>query len=522
MLTPTRVEGAPVYDLATGRDVAIEGDALATVTSVSVSDRECRPGALFAALPGQNGHGARFSTAARDAGAVAVLTDLRGASLARESGLPLLVTPDPRRALGAIAARVYGTDRVRPRLFGVTGTNGKTTTVHVLDAILGALGVRSGCSSTVHRRSGATSVSSRLTSPEAPELHALLARMNEDATEAAAVEVSAQALTNQRIGGVTFDVAGFTNLSHDHLDEYGSMNDYLAAKIALFQPDRARNGVVSLDSPAGATVVESARIPVTTITSRPGVHADWRVHDVAVRETSTRLQVTGPGGQHLEAEIPLLGGHMAADFGLALVMLVVGGYDFGELRRRVERGIHVDVSGHTALVSGATGPRVYVDISHTPDSTEKNLTALRGLARGPLVVVMGADGDKDATKRGPMGAVAAAGADVVVITDHHSRYEDPASIRRALVAGAESIGGTSTVLDIGDSRVAIRRAIALAGESGTVLWTGPGSYDYRVIEGVDVPYSPRMDAAAALTEAGWPAADPLVGARVAAGASGRG
>ncbi len=503
LLAPTHVAGVALGELA-GPGVRVrKRDAATCLTGVSVSSREIRPGGLFAALPGLHQHGAQFAEAARTVGAVAVLTDAAGAHVARRSGLPVAVATDPRLVLGPIAARVYGTDRVVPRLFGVTGTNGKTTTIHLLDALLERFGARAGCSSTEHRRSGAAVVASRLTSPEAPELHALLARMNEDGTEAAAIEVTAQAMTNHRTGGLVFDVVGFTNLSHDHLDQYRSMADYLAAKVALFQPGRARTGVVSLDSAAGVAVVERAGIGVTTITSTPGVAADWTVHDIAMTSVSTRFELSGPAGQHLATTIPLVGRHMAADCGLALVMLASAGYDVDRMGATVAAGVDVVVAGRTQLVSGAIGPRVYLDFSHTPDSTEKALAALRETARGPVIVLLGADGDKDPTKRGPMGAAAARGADVVIITDHHSRWEDPAAIRHGLLAGARAASAPSTVLEIADSPRAIRRAVELAGPDGTVLWVGPGSVDYRVIAGRDVPYSPRRDTARALTDAGW-------------------
>ena len=503
-LAPTSGGGLPFTTLFGPRRSAVhEGRTDPSITSVSVADGEVRPGALFVALPGQHGHGAQFVERARARGAVAVMTDPAGGALISARDLPVAVVADPRRAVGVIASRVYGTDRARPSLFGVTGTNGKTTTVHLLDALLESLGVRAGHSSTDSRRSGETRIGSRLTSPEAPELHALLARMVEDRVEAAAIEVSAQAITHHRLGGVVLDVAGFTNLSHDHLDEYGSMGAYLRAKATLFTPQHTRAGVVSLDSAAGREVVAAARVPVTTITSEEGVEADWSVHDIRLTPTRTHFELTGPGGLVLRTSVPLLGRHMAADYGLALAMLAAGGHDLAAASDLLEDGLDVDVPGRTALVSGNAGPRVYVDFSHTPDSTEKTLAALRAVARGPVVVVIGADGERDATKRRPMGAAAANGADVAIITDHHSRFEDPASIRRALLDGAHHVAVSTTVLEIADSSEAIRTAIDLASPDGTVLWSGPGNVDYRIIRGADVPYSPRQDAARALAEAGW-------------------
>jgi UDP-N-acetylmuramoyl-L-alanyl-D-glutamate--2,6-diaminopimelate ligase len=483
------------------------------VTSVTVEHAEVVPGAVFAALPGRARHGADFAPEAAARGAVAVLTDGPGAARAAATGLPVVVVTDPRAALGVVAAAVYGTDRAVPQLFGVTGTNGKTTTVHVLDAVLRQLGVPSGLSSTADRRSGDRVVASRLTSPEAPELHALLARMVEDGVRAAALEVSAQALTRRRVDGLRFEVAGFTNLSHDHLDDYGDLAAYLEAKLALFTPERSRRAVVLLDSPGGREVARRATVPVTTVASVGGggdgvpvggaAEADWTVAVDAISASGTSFHLVAADGRSLSTSVPLIGRHMAADAGLALVMLLEAGHDLELVRRAVRGGVDVVVPGRTLQVSGAHGPRVYTDFSHTPDSVEKTLDGLRAITDGRLVAVIGADGDRDPSKRELMGRAAAQGADLVIVTDHHPRTEEPARIRDALLRGARAEGGAGRVEEVADPGRAIRRALADAAEGDTVLWVGPGDTDYRLVAGEEVAYSPRRDARAALEEAGW-------------------
>jgi UDP-N-acetylmuramoyl-L-alanyl-D-glutamate--2,6-diaminopimelate ligase len=501
-LVPATTVGAALGDLV-GAGVVVSGDLSTRVTSATVDHRHAQPGALFAALPGGTGHGADHAAEAAAAGAVAILTDPAGAVAARSAGLPMLIAADPRAVVGDIAAIVYGTGDLHPTLFGVTGTNGKTTTVHLLDAILTQLGIRSGRSSTADRKSGDTAVASRLTTPEAPELHALIARMNEDGVSAAALEVSAQALSRHRVDGLLFDVAGFTNLGHDHRDEYPGDEEYLAAKALLFQPDRARRGVVVLDTPSGHRVRERSGIPITTVTSLDDVDADWTVRVTGATFSTTDFVLDGPGGLHLASMVPLVGRHMAVDCALAIVILVESGIDFDRIARSVAGGVSVTVPGRTDLVSGPRGPRVYLDFSHTPDSIESTLAALRAVAVGKVIVIVGADGEKDPTKRGPMGRAAAAGADIVVVTDHHSRFEDPAAIRRALLDGAESHPGPHRVFEIPEPRLAIRAALGMAGADDTVLWVGPGQSDYRIVRGRDLPYSPRADARTALDEAGW-------------------
>ncbi|ROP78704.1 UDP-N-acetylmuramoylalanyl-D-glutamate--2,6-diaminopimelate ligase [Frigoribacterium sp. PhB107] len=490
------------------------------VTNVAVNDAELLPDGLFAALPGRRGHGADFAAAAALAGAVAVLTDDAGVERASAAGLPSLVVADPRRHLGRLSARVSGTESRRPRLLGVTGTNGKTTTVHVLHAVLRQLGVPAGLSSTAERRSLDAAVASRLTSPEATELHALLARMAEDGVHTAALEVSAQALSRHRVDGLRFDVVGFTNLSHDHRDDYPTSASYLEAKLALFDQHRAERGVVLLDSPAGREIAARSGVPVTTVATGDGVDqgegageapADWRLQVTASSATSTSFRLERRDGRVLRSSVPLIGRHMAADAALALVMLVEAGHAVDELQEAVERGIEVTVPGRTLDLSGVDGPRVYTDFSHTPDSVAKTLEALRTVTDGRLVVVIGADGDRDPSKREPMGRAAADAADLVVVTDHHPRTEDPASIRHALVAGARTAADerrrcrqrVAAVVELADPADAIRHAVSGMGPGDTVLWVGPGDTDYRVVGTEDVPYSPRQDARAALREAGW-------------------
>jgi UDP-N-acetylmuramoyl-L-alanyl-D-glutamate--2,6-diaminopimelate ligase len=501
-LTPRHNPGIALQSLTDSRVRTAGEYPDVRITNVAVNGRELQPHGLFAALPGQHGHGALHVSQAIAAGAAAVLTDEAGLALLPDLAFPTLVAADPRAVLGAIASRVYGTDRTHPLLFGVTGTNGKTSTVHLLDAILEQLEIRAGRSSTADRRSGETTVHSRLTSPEAPEMHGLLARMNEDGVAAAALEVSAQALSNHRVDGAVFDVAGFTNLSHDHMDEFGSMSAYLDAKLRLFTPAHSRRGVVLLDSEAGAAIRDRAEVPVTTITSSRTVRADWHIDVNEITTTQTRFILTGPAGQSLTCSIPLIGAHMAADAGLAIVMLVESGIDLDRIAGALDGGVRVTIPGRMNRVSGADGPLVYTDFSHTPDSIEKALAALRVITPGLLIAIIGADGEKDHTKRGPMGRAAARGADVVIVNDHHQRFEDPAAIRNALLAGARGTNNAQ-VFDVPVPSEAIRTAIRMTTTGDTILWVGPGLSDHRIVRGVNEPYAPFRDARAALTEAGW-------------------
>jgi len=483
------------------------------VTGVTVSTGDLHPGDLFVAIQGAHSHGAGHADQARDGGAVALLTDVAGARIAASAGLPILVVEDPRAALGEVAAWVYRSREDPPLLFGTTGTNGKTSTSYLLEAILRQLGLVSGLSSTAERHIGDLTVVSRLTTPEASELHALLARMREAAVRAVAIEVSAQALSRRRVDGLVFDVVGFTNLSHDHLDDYSDMEDYFQAKLSLFAPDRARRGVVSLDTAWGARIAHAARIPVTMVATighlerpRDLDDADWVAEVTERTPFATGFRLTGPDDRVLESTVPVIGWHMAANAALAIVMLVEAGFDLEAIGAALEAdgGIQATLPGRTERVSGDRGPSVYVDFGHSPAAFENTLAAVREFTPGRTIMVFGADGDRDASKRHEMGRVAAEGSDILIITDHHPRFEDPGSIRATLLEGAALAATRPQIFEVSPPEAAILRAVELAREGDSILWAGPGHQDYRDIRGERTPYSARDLARAALRNAGWP------------------
>jgi UDP-N-acetylmuramoyl-L-alanyl-D-glutamate--2,6-diaminopimelate ligase len=475
------------------------------ITGVTLSTGDLHPGDLYVGMPGAHSHGATYAAKAKEGGAVAVLTDAAGAELAADAGLPIVIVESPRAALGEISAWVYRTREHPPLMFGTTGTNGKTSTSYLLEGILRQLGLVTGLSSTAERHIGDLTVVSRLTTPEASEMHALLARMRESAVRAVVIEVSAQALSRHRVDGLLFDVVAFTNLSHDHLDDYADMEEYFQAKLPLFQPDRGKRGVISLDSPYGQRVVDESRIPLTTISSTPGVVGDWNVEITAEEAAYTAFTLTAPDGRTLSSRVPIIGRHMAANGALAIVMLVEAGFELEAIAQALEQsgGIDAYLPGRTERVSGDVGPAVFVDFGHSPDAFLNTLAAVRTFTTGKVVMVFGADGDRDATKRHEMARVASEGSDILVITDHHPRFENAASIRATLVEGAHLAEHPAELHEVSPPEQAIRVAVGLAGEGDSILWAGPGHQDYRDIEGVRTPYSARDEARAALREAGW-------------------
>jgi UDP-N-acetylmuramoyl-L-alanyl-D-glutamate--2,6-diaminopimelate ligase len=480
----------------------VGGKASSLVTGISMNTNDLRSGDLFVAMPGLKTHGANFVSKALELGAAAVITDTAGLALIGELEVPLLKLEQPRLHLGDLAAFVYGNlPETMPLMFGTTGTNGKTSTSYILEAILRQLGEVTGLTSTAERHIAGEVIVSRLTTPESTEMQALIARMREAKVTAVAIEVSAQALTQHRIDGINFDVVGFTNLSHDHLDDYRDMSEYLAAKAQLFDPKRAKRGVICLDSEYGEKFAEQAQIPYVTVAT--GAPADFTVTVTEEVPARTGFTLTLPDGSKIDSWLPIIGAHMASNAGLAIAMLVEAGFDVEKIRKAVAEGIHAYLPGRTERVTGATGPDVYVDFGHSPDAFLNTLRAVRKVTRGKVIMLFGADGDRDATKRPAMASVSAENCDILVITDHHPRFEDPASIRKTLVEAAKAARPELEIHEVSPPEDAIVLAISLANEGDAILWAGPGHQDYRDIRGVRTPYSARALARAALKAAGW-------------------
>jgi len=475
---PRHVPGVPLATLAPS--------AGGTVTGVTLDSRRVAPGDLYVALPGAVTHGARFAVAAVAAGAVAVLTDAEGAALAGSCGVPGGVDDDPRVAMAGIAADVYGRPAERLTLFGVTGTNGKTSTTFLLDAALTALGRRVATVGTLgFRVAGVPLDVSRttITTPESPDLQALLAVMADEGADSVAMEVSSHALALHRVDALTFDVAAFTMLGQDHLEFHHTMEEYFAAKAQLFLGGRARAAVVNTDDPWGRRLADLVRADGSATLMTLGEGGDVRVTaSVALPDGGFRVRVAHPGGE-VAFTLGMLGAFNVANAATALAMVGAAGLDVDAAASGLARAA---VPGRMQRVDlGPGAPHVIVDFAHTPQAVEAALAALP--PSGRRIAVLGAGGDRDPGKRGPMGAAAARGADVVVVTDDNPRSEAPEAVRAAVLAGARA-AGSAEVVDGGDRRTAIARALALAGGGDWVAVLGKGHETGQEIGGRTSPF----------------------------------
>jgi UDP-N-acetylmuramoyl-L-alanyl-D-glutamate--2,6-diaminopimelate ligase len=465
-------------------DVSATGDQTTVVTGLTLSSQRTFPGDLYAALPGSRAHGMAFGGDALAAGAVALLTDPAGAVDAPPE-VPLLVVAEPRRLLGRLAAHVYGDPAGAMRTIGVTGTQGKTTTTRLAEGALERAGVRAGVIGTVGTRIAGEEVKTTLTTPEAPDLHALFAVMRERGVTACAMEVSSHALVMGRVDGVVFDVAVFLNLGRDHLDFHVDEEDYYRAKASLFTPERARLALVCVDDDHGRRLAAETALPVRTF-STAGRDADWTVADPEAGPRGTTFRVLGPGVD-VPSGVPLPGAFNVTNALAAVAACGEAGLDAAEVARAIATG--EGVPGRLERIEAGQPFTVVVDYAHKPDAVEAALRSLRPLTEGRLLVVLGAGGDRDPGKRPLMGELAARLADVVVVTDDNPRTEDPGVIRAAVLEGART--GTAKVIEEGDRRTALATALELARPGDIVVVAGKGHETGQEVGGVVHPFDDR-------------------------------
>ncbi|MCZ3387917.1 MAG: UDP-N-acetylmuramoyl-L-alanyl-D-glutamate--2,6-diaminopimelate ligase [Actinomycetia bacterium] len=464
------------------------------VTGVTLDSRDVRQGDLFVALSGERVHGATFAAQAAAAGAVAVATDEGGAELVGPL-LPCLVIDGLRSRTGELAAEIYGRPADDLLLLGVTGTNGKTTTTYLLDSGLRAAGHRTGLVGTVATLIDGEAFETVRTTPEAPELHALLAVMRERGVTAVAMEVSSHALAMGRVDGCLFDVAGFTQLGVDHLDFHGSEEAYFAAKQMLFQPQRSKSAVITIDDDGGRRMATCARTPLVTLGT--GGTGDWAITDIKERRGGGYDYVlTDSDGSVRPGVVQLMGRFNVANAALAQVMLAVAGVE----QDAVSRGIGEcrGVPGRMERV-GPPDVALVVDYAHTADALGRAIEAVTPETGGEVIVVFGCGGDRDRSKREPMGVIAAARAAVVVVTDDNPRSELPGLIREAVLAGTAQVPSDqrADVVEVGDRLAALEFAVRRARPGDVILVAGKGHESGQEVGAVVTPFDDRVELLAA-------------------------
>ncbi|WP_339107794.1 UDP-N-acetylmuramoyl-L-alanyl-D-glutamate--2,6-diaminopimelate ligase [Thioclava sp. GXIMD4216] len=465
------------------------------ITGLSVDSRQVRPGHLFAALPGTKVHGADFVPAALAKGAVAVLTDRAGAALVQaalsEAGATLVVAEDPRQALAYAAALFFGQQPAT--MIAVTGTNGKTSVATFTRQIWQVLGYEAVNIGTTGVE-GAYSAPSNHTTPEPITLHRLLAEMAKTGITHAAMEASSHGLAQKRLDGVTLRAAAFTNFTQDHLDYHATFEDYFAAKAGLFGRVLPEDGVavINMDDPKGEAMAEIAHARGQRVI-RVGHGEECEMRLLGKRPDATGQDVRFAWeGKPQMVRLSLIGEFQAMNVLTAAALVIGCGADPLSV---------VQALGHLTTVRGRmqqvavreNGATVFVDYAHTPDAVATALSALRPHVLGKIVVIVGAGGDRDRTKRPLMGRAATDHADMVFVTDDNPRTEDPALIRAAVMEGAGP-----TAIEVGDRAEAILLAVDKLEPGDALLIAGKGHETGQVI-GTDVyPFDDAEQASVAV------------------------
>ncbi len=494
--------------------VSWTGNTDVEITSVVYDSRKAVPGALFAAVRGLAADGRDFAPQAAAAGAAAVLAD---APLENDPGVPVIMVKDVRPAMALAAAAVYGHPSSDMTMIGITGTNGKTTTTYLLEAVLNRAGFSAGVIGTVDIRFAGKTIPAAHTTPEGPDLQKYMAEMREQGVSHVIMEVSSHALDLHRVEGCAFDVAIFTNLSQDHLDYHKDMEEYFQAKRRLFTqhltgkhlPDGPA-AVINVDDPHGRLLAAESGDKVLTYSL--AAQADLTAAGVKSERTGLSGGIITPDGV-IEVHSRLLGGLNLYNFLAATGAAQALGLSAGQ----ISAGLNSlqGVPGRLERVGHNDDYIVLVDYAHTSDALERVLEAVRALGPKRLLAIFGCGGDRDRTKRPLMAKAAGTLADLAVLTSDNPRTEDPISIIEQVEAGLKPLSLTrldpeqiesgfaaGSYVVIPDRRTAIRMAVSLMEAGDILVIAGKGHENYQILGRTKIHFDDREEALAALETEG--------------------
>ncbi len=469
--------------------LAVEGPLDREITGIAYDSRRVMPGHMFVAVRGERTDGHRYVEAAIDRGAAAVV-------LEQDSGMSPRATrikvADARRTMALASARFYEHPSQQLKVVGVTGTNGKTTTAFMIKSVMEAAGINTGLLGTVQYEIGARVIPAARTTPESVEIQDMMSQMVRAGCGGCAMEVSSHALAQQRVSGVDFDVAVFTNLSQDHLDYHETMENYFEAKSRLFASlatlQKRGRAVVNVDSTHGRAIISRLGGNVAVLTYGVASDALVRAHDVRVSPEGTCFIVRTPQGSR-PLSLPLIGRHNVSNALAAIATGLEMGIEMGDIEKALAE--LRPVPGRLERVEVPEPYTVYVDYAHTAEAMRNALVTVGELTRSRLIVVFGCGGDRDRGKRAPMGQVAAELADFTILTSDNPRTEEPQDIVQQIEAGfpSELRHQYQVILD---RREAIERALDIAREGDTVLVAGKGHESYQEFGDTVVPFNDRQ------------------------------
>jgi UDP-N-acetylmuramoyl-L-alanyl-D-glutamate--2,6-diaminopimelate ligase len=462
------------------------------IADITADSRRAAPGCLFAAVPGFRQDGRRFIGEALSRGASAVITEDEVDGIA----VPVLTVPNVRRSLSLLAKRFFGNPSDSMLVAGVTGTNGKTTVAFLLESVLKHAGFETGLLGTIAYRWKSYEEPAGRTTPDSVDVHRMLRGMADAGVCAVSMEVSSHALALERVAGIRFRSAVFTNLTRDHLDFHGTLQEYGRVKSLLFgMLDSGGTAVVNADDPAAGVMLAAAAGKTATY-GITAANPDYRIEDIRTEAGLTRFSLSR-GGKSFPFVTPLWGRFNTANTAAA----AVAGLELGLDPESVRRGIAAmeRVPGRMEGFTSKSGIRVVVDYAHTPDALENVLAAVREFTPGRILTVFGCGGDRDRGKRPQMGRIASSRSDLTFATSDNPRSEDPMAILRDILDG---VGDKARVKVLADRAEAIRAALAAAEPGDTVLLAGKGHETYQETGGVRQPFDDRAAAEAFFMEHG--------------------
>lgn len=471
----------------------VSGSLDTEIQTLAYDSRQVGPGTAFFALRGSSNDGNRFIPKAIAAGCSAIISENAPPT---DSNVPWVHVRNARIALARAAAAFYQDPAAHLKVAGITGTNGKSTTAFLLHYLLNAGQFRAGLIGTLFYELGGQQVPASHTTPESLELQQLLAQMQANGCRACAMEVSSHALDQERVHGLPFDAAIFTNLTQDHLDYHGTMEEYFAAKVRLFEAVANQSHgslIINGDDTWGRKLISRYESTGRILTYGYGVHSDYRAVNVRsdLNGTSFELEVKG---RSFLVRLPYIGDFNVLNALAAIAAANSMGLNLRETIKHLESA--PQVPGRLERVSDHTRTHVFVDYAHTPDALDNVLRTLRALKPNRIITVFGCGGDRDRTKRPKMAAAAEAGSDICLLTSDNPRSEDPASI---IADAGKGFTGRSRAAKILDRREAIKAAIEGARDGDIVLIAGKGHEDYQEINGVRHPFDDRKIARQFLT-----------------------
>ncbi|MFZ5639897.1 MAG: UDP-N-acetylmuramoyl-L-alanyl-D-glutamate--2,6-diaminopimelate ligase [Bacillota bacterium] len=463
------------------------------VAGIAYDSRKVKPGAVFVCIEGFKTDGHNYIDSAVRNGAAAIVVQRE---VAVPEGVPLILAPDTRMALALLGAAFYDYPSRALTMIGVTGTNGKTTTTHLIEEILKENGKKVGLIGTIKNKIGDEELPVTNTTPESLDLQQLLAQMRDAGVSHVVMEVSSHALELGRVAGVEYDLGIFTNITQDHLDFHENMENYLAAKTKLFSglgknagKKHSKYGIINVDDPQADKIIAQTTAKVLTY----GINnkADLRAQNINLRAEGVSFDVVTPGGE-LHLALQITGLFNVANALAAVAAAVALGLPLDSVKTALEqvRG----VAGRLEKVDAGQDFAVLVDYAHTPDSLENIIKAARGFTRGRIITVFGCGGDRDRTKRPIMGAVSARLSDYSVLTSDNPRSEEPLAILADIEAGVKPLIGDDQYAVIPDRREAISFALKMAEPQDTVLIAGKGHETYQIVGDRVLPFDDRATA----------------------------